>query len=698
MDLDLEYDYQRYKEVFWQTRKSEMMKKSIENSREVRSEFGRRIVWSVLIVYIVLVWGDARASDGTDQLADAFAKSKQLLQHAGASPQALAKFENNWRQEWPNVALTWANQLQRASPGDLSKIVTELTKDSPNDQYELGPDSLPQAGVPRGETFEFTLNQSKMFPGTSRHVRVYVPAQYKADRLACVYVQLDDLYFPNVTTLDNLINRHEVPVLVAIGVSPGVVEADKSSDDPRLNRSFEFDGLNDSLARFLLEEVFPEVERHTTSAGLPIRLSTNGNDRAAGGLSTGGIAAFTLAWQRPDAFRRVFTGIGTFVGMRGGDRYPVLVRKTEPKPIRVFMQDGSNDELTDWLGEVGDWWLGNQNMQRALEFAGYQVKHIWGEGTHSNAQALAVFPEAMRWLWKEWPEPVLAGESQNNVLKEILQPGESWEAIEGAYQATGALAAAPDGAILFWDTLSGKAKQVSSTSQVVSADWIVAPYSDMAFGPDGRAYVTEPTQGKIVAYATERRPTTIAEGIHGAHLVVTHAGLIYVTEPGSVESTGGVWLVRTNGRKVRLDGGVRDPTGVTVSPDGLWLAVAEGTSHWGYSYQIKSDGTVQDRQRFYWFHVPDEADDSGAQTWTADRDGYLYATTRMGVQVFDRNGRVRAILPVPGGAVTAVAFGGTRGDILYVTCADHKLYRRRMKAQGAPSWSQPIKLPKWGAG
>ena len=673
------------------------MQRSGAASRKRRICLATGLIWSASFAYFTL-GGGTRAADGTDQLTGALVKSKQLLQQAGASPQALTKFENDWQQQWPNEALTWADELRQASPEDLSRAVADLSKASPDDRYRLGHDSLPQAGVPRGEVFEFALNQSRVFPGTSRRIRVYVPVQYKADHPACVYMQLDDLYPPNVTALDNLISRREIPVVIAVGVSPGVVEANQSRDNPRLNRSFEFDGLDDSLARFLLEEVFPEVERHKTSAGLIIRLSANGNDRAVGGFSTGGIAAFTLAWQRPDAFRRVFTGIGTFVGMRGGDRYPVLVRKTESKPIRVFMQDGSNDELTDWLGEVGDWWMGNQTMERALEFSGYQVKHIWGEGSHSNAQGLSVFPEAMRWLWKDWPDPIQAGESQNNVLKEILRPGESWERVEGAYEAVGALGAAPDGTVLFWDALGKKTEQVLSTGQMVPADWIRAPYSDMAFGPDGRAYVTEPALRKIVAYAAERPPMTIAEGIHGTHLVVTHSGLIYVTEPGSVESTGGVWLVRMNGEKVRLDGSVRDPTGVTLSPDGLWLAVADGASHWGYSYQVKSDGTVHDRQPFYWFHVPDEADDSGAQAWTADRKGYLYAATRMGMQVFDRNGRVRAILPVPGGAAIAAAFGGAQHDVLYVSCIDHKLYRRRLKSQGAPSWSQPIKLPSLGAG
>ncbi|HUC84908.1 MAG TPA: alpha/beta hydrolase-fold protein, partial [Candidatus Acidoferrales bacterium] len=233
------------------------------------------------------------------------------------------------------------------------------------DNYPPGPDSKPQAGVPKGETFSFQLENSQVFPGTRRTITVYVPAQYKGDPPACVYVGLDGLGFEVPVVFDNLIHRAEMPVTIAIGVSSGAVASSKGEENQRFNRSFEFDGLNDSLARYIAEEIFPAVEKHQTSSGLPIRLSRDPNDHCAGGASTGGIGAFTLAWERPDLFRRVFTAIGTFVGMRGGDRYPVLVRETEPKPIRVFQQDGSHDE---WMGgpEVGDWWLANQSLDRAL--------------------------------------------------------------------------------------------------------------------------------------------------------------------------------------------------------------------------------------------------------------------------------------------------------------------------------------------
>jgi len=288
------------------------------------------------------------------------------------------------------------------------------------DNYEPGPDSKPQPGVPKGSTFSFKFADSKIFPGTSRTITVYVPAQYNGDQPACVYVGLDSLGFGVPVVFDNLIHKGEMPVTIAVGVSPGQVASVVEKENPRFNRSFEFDGLNDALARSIVEEIFPEVEKRPTPGGLPIKLSRDPNDRCAGGGSTGAIAAFTLAWERPDWFRRVFSAIGTYVGMRGGDHYPVLVRKTEPKPIRVFQQDGENDQ---WMGgpEVGDWWMSNQTLDRALEFAGYEHQHVWGNGRHSGKHATAIFPDAMRYLWKDWPKPVQAqtAKTQNLVLKAI---------------------------------------------------------------------------------------------------------------------------------------------------------------------------------------------------------------------------------------------------------------------------------------
>lgn len=495
----------------------------------------------------------------------------------------------------------------------------------PDAQYRPGPDSKLQDGVPRGRVFELVFDRSQIYPGTSRRITVYVPAQYKGDKPACVHIGFDMIagglagsVLDVPVVFDNLIAKGQMPVTIAIGVSSGTVESARTSANPRFNRSLEFDSLNGTLARFVLEELLPEVERRKTPDGVPIRLSKDPNDRSTAGFSTGGIAAFTLAWERPDAFRRVFTSIGTFVGMRGGDSYPVIVRKTEPKPIRIFMQDGSNDQ---WLGgpEVGDWWMSNQTMQRALKFAGYAVDHRWGEGSHDLSHAIAVYPDAMRWLWKDYPQPVTAGQSQNTFLKTILRSGEAWQPV--------------------------------AANDAVASGVIAEARKNRALAADGREYLTESQAGKV-------------------------------------------WLSRSQGEKQLVDSGLKSPSAVALSPDGLWLAVAESETHWGYSYRVQPDGTVQHKQRFYWFHVADEDDDSGVGAWVADRGGRLYAATRMGIQVFDRNGRVRAILPLPESKeAVRLGFGGADLDTLYVECADGTLYERKLNVAGVRPGAPPIELP-----
>lgn len=546
------------------------------------------------------------------------------------------------------------------------------------DNYEPGPDSKPQPGVPRGKQFSFAYEGSKIFPGTRRTISVYVPAQYKPDKSACVYVGLDGLGFGVPVVFDNLIHKGEMPVTIAIGVSPGtaIAATGDEKEDPRFNRSFEFDGLNDQLARCIAEEIFPEVERRKTPDGLEIKLSRDPNDHCAGGGSTGGIGAFTLAWERPDLFRRVFSAIGTFVGMRGGDRYPVLVRKTEPKPIRVFQQDGENDQ---WGGgpEVGDWWMSNVTLDRALEFGGYEHQHVWGTGPHSGKHATAIFPDAMRYLWKDYPKPIepQTARTQNVLLKATLDPAAQWEQVKEAGEHCEGLATKPGGEVVFYDTAARRSRRIKTDGSVADDD----------------------TGQPVLAFTAEGHPLTAAPNTTRA--TATNTGNLYLTQTDS----GKVWLLKPDNSSVMLDEGLKAPTAIALSPDGLWLAVFESRTHWGYSYRIKADGGVDLKQRFYWAHVPDTADDSGAAQACMDRDGHPYVATNMGVQIFDRNGRSRGILPMPaaGGnapaAATAVCFGGEKYDTLYAISAG-RIWKRHMKATGAPGFLPPIKLPPWGAG
>ncbi len=210
-----------------------------------------------------------------------------------------------------------------------------------NETYPVDSNSVAHPGVPKGEILKFTFSNSRIFPGTWREYWVYVPAQYKADQPACVYVNQDGIQWNAPTVFDNLIHQKAIPVTIGIFISPGRVLADSGVQaNDRYNRSFEYDGLGDAYTKFLLTEIFPDIETKKTSDGRPIKLSKSGNDRAIGGSSSGAVCAFTAAWEHPEEFSRVFSTIGTYTGLRGADRYPVLVRKYEPKPIRIFMQDG----------------------------------------------------------------------------------------------------------------------------------------------------------------------------------------------------------------------------------------------------------------------------------------------------------------------------------------------------------------------
>src|SRR6266481_2868111 len=211
------------------------------------------------------------------------------------------------------------------------------------DDYTPGPDSLPHEAVPRGGVAKYTFDQSRIFPGTMRDYWVYVPKQYDAAKPACVMVFQDggsyvktngDFRTPIV--FDNLIHKKEMPVTIGIFINPGKVPPAEPEQKPRDNRSFEYDSLGDQYARFLLEEILPEV-------GRKYNLTKDPEGRAICGISSGGICAWTVAWERPDAFRKVLSHVGSFTNIRGGHVYPALIRKTEKKPIRVFLQDGAKD-------------------------------------------------------------------------------------------------------------------------------------------------------------------------------------------------------------------------------------------------------------------------------------------------------------------------------------------------------------------
>ncbi len=264
--------------------------------------------------------------------------------------------------------------------------------------YRTHPDSREKPDVPKGTLTQQPKWESKIFPNTTRDWWIYVPAQYKPENPACVMVFQDGASAKNYVPVvfDNLIAKGDIPVMVGIFITPG------TRSDGKSNRSFEYDTLSDQYVRFLLEEILPQVEK-------TVKLRHDAASRAIGGISSGGICAFTAAWERPDQFSKVLSWVGSFTNIasgptlrEGGHNYPALIRKTPPKPIRVFLQDGNND----LDNEHGNWPLANQQMAKALAFKNYDFKFELGLGFHSDKHGRAILPDSLRWLWRDYkPQP-----------------------------------------------------------------------------------------------------------------------------------------------------------------------------------------------------------------------------------------------------------------------------------------------------
>jgi enterochelin esterase-like enzyme len=283
---------------------------------------------------------------------------------------------------------------------------------NPDTFYKLGPDSLEQEGVPRGEMRgPFTL-PSQAYPGTQHTYWVHVPAQYSPTEPASLMVFNDGQAFKNPTgnvrahnVLDNLIHRREIPVMLGVFINPGRTPEQpeptpQNWGDRDTNRPTEYNSLDDRYARVIVDELLPALEKD-------YHLSKDPERRGIAGVSSGAIAAFTVAWERPTHFRKVLSIVGSFVNLRGGDAYADIVLKTEKKPLRVFLQDGRNDNRA--LGANGsydprrDWFYQNVRLMEALQKKGYDLNYTWGMNRHGSAMGGAILPEMMRWLWRDQP-------------------------------------------------------------------------------------------------------------------------------------------------------------------------------------------------------------------------------------------------------------------------------------------------------
>lgn len=556
------------------------------------------------------------------------------------------------------------------------------------EDYPLGPDSERHPEVPKGAVTKYEWT-SKIFPGTVRDYWVYVPAQYDPGRPTCVMIFQDgggyvaeDGRWRVPVVFDNLIHKHEMPVAIGIFINPGVLPARSDSEQARYNRSFEYDALGDRYARFLLDEILPEVGRH-------YNLSSDPNDRAISGLSSGGICAFTAAWNRPDAFHRVLSFIGSFTNLRGGEIYPSLIRKTEPKPLRVFLQDGKND-LNLY---AGNWYIANQDMASALEYAGYDSTFVVGTEGHNAKHGGAILPDALRWLWRDYPRPVTKSRSggERHFVTAILDPDSEWQVVSQGHKFTEGPAVDRDGNVFFTDIPNNRIHKIDTGGHVTVFKEDSGGANGLMFGPDGRLYACQNGRRRIVAYAPDGAESVIAADVNSNDIVLNQRGEIYFSDPEHKQ----VWFIDAKRNKRVVHEGIGFPNGLRFSPDQSLLLVDDTAGRWVWSFRVEPDGSLSNGQPFYRLETPDESSASGADGMTVDSEGYIYVTTRIGLQVCDQPGRVVAIINKPqAGPISNVVFAGPDLQTLYVTAGD-KVFRRHMRRKGTLPWA-PLKPPTPG--
>ena len=568
------------------------------------------------------------------------------------------------------------------------------------DDYKLGAESTNRApGVAQGRVEKFEFTASKVFPDTQRDGWVYIPSQYDGSKPVALMVFQDGHAYMDEKgqqrvpiVFDNLIAKGEMPVTIGVFINPG----HRGDNAPpakgwgnRSNRSFEYDSLGGDYPKFLINELLPFVTEKFN-----LKLTDDPNLRAICGMSSGGICAFTVAWERPDSFRKVLSQIGSFTNIRGGHNYPAFIRKTERKPIRVFLQDGSND-----LNNLhGNWPLANQEMASALVFMGYDFQFVLGDGSHNGKHGGAILPDALRWLWRpalaELPKPLtkdnLGGdEALSKALADGGKPGD-WELVGEGYGFTDAACGDAEGNFYFSDLPKSIVYRVG-VNEPKPVAWLEGgpKVSGLKFGPDGKLYAATQGMGtnnvkKIIAIDPQTKAIAdVATGVNPNDLIVSKQGWIYYTDTGAGQVVALPASARGFSGPHPVAGGINKPNGIALSPDQHMLIVSEygGTNAW--TFLIADDGSLRGGEKNLELRAPAGKPDSGGDGMTTDAQGRSWITSHLGIQMFDAGGRMGGIVsrPQEKGTVSC-AFAGPGGSYLYA-CSSDKVYRRKTLTSGA---------------
>jgi sugar lactone lactonase YvrE/predicted esterase len=562
--------------------------------------------------------------------------------------------------------------------------------------YELGPDSQPHEGTPKGIVTRHQLAPGKVYAGVPHNYAVYVSAMYDAAKPTPFMVFLDGSGALGngqrvPTVFDNLIAKGALPPLIGIFVDPGVLPAPSPDAQDRFHRILEYDSIDGRFARFLEQELIAEVAKK-------YNLSKDPNDHAIAGVSTGAVGAFVVAWERPDLFRRVLSFIGTFVHMRGADSFPAMIRRTEPKPLRIFLEAGKNDHLVPGqpFGTfyAGSWPINNQLMFEALEFAGYDVKLEYGENQHNMTHGSAIMPDALRWLWRDYPRKIEArqpramgekGWDPRAQVYSVILPGKGWEPVA---DAAAGLAAAKDGRLFFSDPTANRIYVVSADGKVSVFKEKTGAAGALRVAADGRLYAA--AGHRIVSFGESGDERAAAKDVDAADFVLTDKGAIYYIDAAKKS----IGLIDPSGKRRGVyDGqGFNKPAALTLSPDQSLLLVADVQSRFNWSFQIQADGSLASGEPFYRVDLA-EASTRGSSGATVDSIGQAYFATALGIQLCEQNGRCGAIIakPVPGD-LGRITFGGKDLGWLYAIDGG-KLYRREVKVRGV-DLSTRMKPPK----
>lgn len=570
------------------------------------------------------------------------------------------------------------------------------------EDYTPGPDSQPQPGVSKGVVTKYVLAPGKYYPGTPHNYSVYVPTQYNAAKPAAFMIFMDGSGYSGggmrvPVVFDNLIAKGELPPIIGIFVDPGVLPTVSDAAQNRYERIFEYDNVSARFSSFLLNELVPEVAKK-------YNLSKDANDHAVAGTSTGAVAAFTAAWQRPDQFHRVLSVIGTYVDAKGAEELASQVRKTEPKPIRIFMQDGRNDHIVPgqpWgTFYAGSWPINNQVMYEALEFAGYDAKLVFGDGGHDGRQGAAILPDAMRWLWADYPKPVTVhepaamkqpGYDPRGRVYSIVSADKPWEQVGETYKSVSSPAADKAGDVYFADAAANRIYKADATGKVTVFKENSGGAKALRCGADGRLYASQPAAKRIVSWGAGGDEKVVARDVEADDLALTAKNEIYFTD--ATHRRGGFVDAAGRKRTVYSGGEIVAPAGLALSPDQAMLVVSDGQTRFSWSFQIAKDGSLINGEPFYRLYVPDLIPGSGVAGVAMDASGQVYFASAEGIQLTEQNGRVAAILNAPEfGRVASVAFGGKDLDWLYAA-EGNKLFRRPVKEKGVAAWL-PVKPPR----